>query len=68
MKTVAIKKYLPIENPESFLDVEMIKPEPAGHDILVAVKTIAVNPVDTKIRALKDSVLQSVESTPISIE
>jgi len=56
MKTVAIKKYLPIENPESFLDVKMVKPEPAGHDLLVAVKAIAVNPVDTKIRAPKDKV------------
>ncbi|CAH1385266.1 zinc-binding alcohol dehydrogenase family protein [Candidatus Nitrotoga sp. M5] len=56
MKAVAIKKYLPIENPESFLDVEMKKPVPAGHDILVAVKAIAVNPVDTKVRAPKDKI------------
>jgi len=56
MKAVAIKKYLPIDNPESFLDVEMIKPVPAGHDILVAVKAIAVNPVDTKVRAPKDKI------------
>lgn len=56
MKTVAITKYLPIENPESFLDVEMIKPESTGHDILVAVKAISVNPVDTKIRAPKEKI------------
>ncbi len=56
MKTVAIKEYLSIENPESFLDIEMIKPEPTGHDILVAVKAIAVNPADTKVRAPKDKV------------
>lgn len=50
MKAVALKQYLPIENPESFLDVDLPKPVPAGHDILVAVKAIAVNPVDTKVR------------------
>lgn len=56
MKTVAIKHYLPVENPDSFLDVEMIKPEASGHDILVSVKAISVNPVDTKVRALKNKV------------
>lgn len=56
MKTVAIVKYLPIENPESFIDFEMDKPLPAGRDVLVSVKAIAVNPVDTKARAPKDKV------------
>ena len=50
MKAVALKHYLPIDRPESFLDVEMPKPTPTGHDILVRVEAIAVNPVDTKIR------------------
>ena len=50
MKAVALTQYLPIDNPESFLDVELPKPTPSGHDILVAVKAIAVNPVDTKVR------------------
>lgn len=31
MKAVAIEQYLSIEYPESFLDVEMIKPEALGH-------------------------------------
>ncbi|MGI9510971.1 MAG: zinc-binding alcohol dehydrogenase family protein, partial [Geminicoccaceae bacterium] len=51
MKAVAIKDYLPIDDQRSFLDVDLPKPEPKGHDILVAVKAIAVNPVDTKVRA-----------------
>ncbi|MGI9402708.1 MAG: zinc-binding alcohol dehydrogenase family protein [Rhizobiaceae bacterium] len=51
MKAVAFTHHLPIEDPDSFLDIELPKPEPAGHDILVAVKAIAVNPVDTKIRS-----------------
>jgi NADPH2:quinone reductase len=50
MKAVALTHYLPIEAPDSFVDVDIPKPAPAGHDILVAVKAVAVNPVDTKVR------------------
>ena len=50
MKAVAIREYLPIENPSSFVDVDLPKPEAKGRDVLIAVKAIAVNPVDTKIR------------------
>ena len=35
MKAVALEQYLPIDAPESFLDVDLPKPESAGHDILV---------------------------------
>lgn len=56
MKAVGLTRYLPIDNPESFLDVELPCPEAKGRDILVAVKAIAVNPVDTKVRSPKDGV------------
>ena len=56
MKAVAIKHYLPIEYPDSLVAVDLPKPEPKEHDILVAVKAISVNPVDTKVRAPKDGV------------
>lgn len=56
MKAVGLTHYLPIENPESFQDVELPKPAPEGRDILVAVKAIAVNPVDTKVRSPKEGV------------
>ena len=56
MKAVALKHYLPIADPNSFLDVELDKPAPKGHDLLVAVKAVAVNPVDTKVRSPKDGV------------
>lgn len=56
MKTVALTHYLPIEDPNSFLDVELEKPTPEGRDILVSVKAVAVNPVDTKVRRSKDIV------------
>ncbi len=51
MKAVALRQYLPIDDPESFLDVDLPRPQPSGRDVLIAVKAIAVNPVDTKIRA-----------------
>jgi NADPH:quinone reductase len=51
MKAVALTQYLPIDKPDSFLDVDLPRPEPTGHDILVAVKAVAVNPVDTKVRS-----------------
>src|SRR5450830_1422165 len=56
MKAVAVKRYLPISNLESLLDVELQQPMPDGRDLLVAVKAIAVNPVDTKVRAPKEKV------------
>ena len=54
MKAVALFKYLPITHPDSLLDIELPKPQPKGRDLLVAVKAVAVNPVDTKVRAPKD--------------
>ena len=59
MKAVAFTQYLPISNMNSFLDVEIDKPKATGHDILVNVKAIAVNPVDTKVRAPKDTIEQT---------
>lgn len=56
MKAVALTRYLPVSDPQAFLDVELAKPKPTGRDILVAVKAVAVNPVDVKVRAPKDKV------------
>jgi len=56
MKAVALTRYLPVSDPDAFLDVDLPKPVPQGRDILVAVKAIAVNPVDVKVRAPKDKV------------
>jgi zinc-binding alcohol dehydrogenase family protein len=60
MKAVALTHYLPIDHPKSFIDVELPLPEPMGRDLLVAVHAVAVNPVDTKVRAPKPK----VETTP----
>ncbi len=60
MKAIGLYKYLPIDHPESLLDLEVDTPVATGHDLLVEVKAISVNPVDTKRRAPKDL----VETTP----
>lgn len=43
MKAIGLTRYLPIENPESLMDVELPKPSPNGHDLLVAVKAVGEN-------------------------
>ena len=60
MKAVGLTRYLPIDDPNAFSDLELPSPEASGRDLLVEVKAIAVNPVDVKIRAPKDK----VEETP----
>jgi len=60
MKAIGLTRYLPISDPESLVDIELDKPAPTGRDLLVKVEAIAVNPVDTKVRAPKDK----VEETP----
>jgi NADPH2:quinone reductase len=54
MKAVGLHRYLPIDDPESLIDIELEKPTPQGRDLLVAVKAISVNPVDVKVRAPKE--------------
>lgn len=56
MKAIGLHKYLPIEHEESLLDIEIEKPIPSGKDLLVQVKAISINPVDTKVRAPKEKV------------
>lgn len=51
MKAVAYQNNLPVADPLSLQDIELPEPLPQAHDLLVEVKAIAVNPVDTKIRA-----------------
>jgi NADPH2:quinone reductase len=56
MKAVALTHYLPVENRNAFLDVELPKPTASGRDLLVSVKAVSINPVDTKIRSPKDGI------------
>lgn len=50
MKAVGYYQSLPITDKQSLVDIELPKPVATGRDILVEVKAVAVNPVDTKIR------------------
>lgn len=56
MKAIGLTRYLPIEDPQSLVDVELPTPAPSGRDLLVKVEAVSVNPVDTKVRAPKDKV------------
>jgi len=58
VKAVALYRNLPIDDPESLVDVEIPKPAAAGRELLVEVKAISVNPVDYKVRARPDPNLQ----------
>lgn len=51
MKAIGYKKAQPIEEAGSLVDIEIPKPKATNRDLLVKVKAISVNPVDTKIRA-----------------
>ncbi|QDH69514.1 zinc-binding alcohol dehydrogenase family protein [Marilutibacter alkalisoli] len=60
MKAIALTRYLPIDDPASLQDFDLPEPpSPAGHDVLVKVSAVSVNPVDTKVRAPKDKVEDS---------
>ena len=52
MKAIGLYRYLPIEDRQSLVDLDIPPPNTAttGHDLLVAIKSISVNPVDTKVR------------------
>jgi zinc-binding alcohol dehydrogenase family protein len=51
MKAVGLYQHLPIEKPDSLVDLDLPKPSPTGQDLLVRVEAVSVNPVDTKVRA-----------------
>lgn len=50
MKAIGYTQSLPITDPLSLIDIELPQPKASGHDLLVKIKSIAVNPVDCKIR------------------
>ncbi|TDN85922.1 alcohol dehydrogenase [Salegentibacter sp. 24] len=50
MKAVGIKKSLPINHSESFIEFNTTEPKPGSSDLLVRIKAISVNPVDYKVR------------------
>jgi NADPH2:quinone reductase len=55
MRAVAYEKPQDITNATSLIDVERPMPEASGHDLLVEIKAISVNPVDTKVRKSREA-------------
>lgn len=52
MKAITFTQHaLPIEDPQSLQDTDIPEPTPGPRDLLVEVRAVAVNPVDTKVRA-----------------
>lgn len=51
MKAVAYRKSLPITDEAALIDIDLPAPQASGHDLLVEVRAVSVNPVDVKIRA-----------------
>ena len=51
MKVVGIERYLAVDDPQCFVDADLPKPTPSGQDLLVNVRAVSVNPVDTKVRS-----------------
>lgn len=50
MKVVTYNKGLAAKHPESQVDTVLDRPQPGPRDLLVEVRAISVNPVDTKVR------------------
>ncbi|KAA3652457.1 MAG: zinc-binding alcohol dehydrogenase family protein [Proteobacteria bacterium] len=50
MKAIAYQHSLPIDHADALQDISLPDPVATGRDLLVEIKAISVNPVDTKIR------------------
>lgn len=50
MKAVAYQTAGSLDRPDALVDIDLDMPVAAGHDLLVKVEAISVNPVDTKVR------------------
>ncbi|MDO9402502.1 MAG: zinc-binding alcohol dehydrogenase family protein [Polaromonas sp.] len=51
MKAVGFYQPLPVDHADAMVDLELPEPVATGHDLLVEVRAVSVNPVDVKIRA-----------------
>lgn len=50
MKAVAHDRCLPCDDPQALLDISLPRPSPGPQDLLVEIRAVSVNPVDTKLR------------------
>jgi zinc-binding alcohol dehydrogenase family protein len=54
MRAVGYTHSLPVDDPRVLTDLDIEKPAPQGRDLLVEIKAVSVNPVDTKVRKRVD--------------
>ncbi|XUY27562.1 zinc-binding alcohol dehydrogenase family protein [Agrobacterium sp. rho-8.1] len=50
MRAIGYKSAKPITEADALVDLDVPVPDAKGHDLLVEVKAVSVNPVDTKVR------------------
>jgi zinc-binding alcohol dehydrogenase family protein len=50
MHAVGYRECLPVDDPNSLIDLEFDRPTPFGRDLLVEIRAVSVNPVDVKQR------------------
>jgi len=50
MRAIGYQQPGPIARDDALVDIELPTPNPTGRDILVEVRAVSVNPVDTKVR------------------
>lgn len=50
MKAIQFQPGIALDQPNAALEVELPTPIPEGHDILVKIEAVGLNPVDTKVR------------------
>ena len=52
MKAIGARQFFPVSDPGCLVEFEAEMPVPGAKDLLVRVRAVAVNPVDTKVRKL----------------
>jgi len=50
MKAVGYDACLPVSDPRCLIDVDLPEPRPGPRDLVVRIRAVSVNPVDTKVR------------------
>jgi NADPH2:quinone reductase len=53
MKAIAFTRPGPIDAPDSLVELDLPRPEPGPRDLLVNVRAVSMNPVDTKVRGAR---------------